>query len=447
MSTPISPRALELLQDMRDNFEQGLVPISVYNDPELSEVELDRVFNRNWVFLAHESEIPEPGDYVLRTIGEDPWIVVRDENGTIRVLLDSCRHRGAQVCRADKGNTSHFRCPYHGWTYKNSGDLAGVPHRVESYRELDLKQWGLIKAPHVDTHRGLVFACLASDAPALSEYLGGIAWYLDVHLALTEFEVLGDPHRWVVGANWKIGAENFAGDSYHTESVHRSVVEVGLFPSILLKHGAAAQGKRHISGLGGHAANLNHDVGAPEEAQFWGYPSEVTEQFDAEGMDPDQYELAKWSKLSTGTVFPNLSYLCSAFVDAPGRPPGTVLMLRQWQPRGPAAMELWSWILVPKGASEEYKERVARVATASFSPSGNFEEDDTAIWSTIARTAGSRYARSKNLKLNYQMGMPGMAEIEQDEDWRGPGVALMSDLEDGGQRTVQRRWIEEMLRP
>src|SRR3712207_439673 len=81
-------------------------------DPEVFRLELERVFSRAWLFLGHESEIPEPGDYVTRRLGLDPVIVVRGENGELSVVANTCRHRGIKLCRSDRGNASHFRCPY-----------------------------------------------------------------------------------------------------------------------------------------------------------------------------------------------------------------------------------------------------------------------------------------------------------------------------------------------
>lgn len=119
----LSPRLQNLVDTLNQCLPKGLVPVELYNDPEVHEAELNRIFTRVWVYVGHESEVPDKGDYCLRYIGEDRFIFVRDENGELRVIFDSCRHRGAQVCRADKGNASHFRCPYHGWTYKNTGRL------------------------------------------------------------------------------------------------------------------------------------------------------------------------------------------------------------------------------------------------------------------------------------------------------------------------------------
>ncbi|MDR7608689.1 MAG: Rieske 2Fe-2S domain-containing protein, partial [Armatimonadota bacterium] len=170
----------QLVGDVR----KGWIPAAIYSDPGVFEAEEERVFGRAWVFLAHESEIPEPGDYVVRRIVRDSFIVVRDEYGEVRVLANVCRHRGMQVCRAERGNASHFRCPYHGWTYRNTGDLVGVPFHEDAYggdREFPKSEFGLLSAPRVASYNGLVFASLDPGAPPLEEYLGGFRFYLDFY--------------------------------------------------------------------------------------------------------------------------------------------------------------------------------------------------------------------------------------------------------------------------
>ena len=151
------------LQRIIEDVRLGMIPAVVYSDQGLFEIERQRLFGRTWLFLAHESEIPDPGDYVVRRIVDDSFIVCRDEHGEIRVLFNMCLHRGMQVCRSELGNASHFRCPYHAWTYKNSGELAGVPFHQEAYGgEAGLRRHGtaLLSAPRVDTAAGLIFASL-----------------------------------------------------------------------------------------------------------------------------------------------------------------------------------------------------------------------------------------------------------------------------------------------
>jgi phenylpropionate dioxygenase-like ring-hydroxylating dioxygenase large terminal subunit len=110
----------QTLADVR----RGMIPAHIYNDRALFELERERIFGRAWIFVAHESEIAKPGDYVVRRVLDDSFIVVRDERNEVRAHFNMCLHRGMQVCRAEIGNASHFRCPYHGWSYRNAASAA-----------------------------------------------------------------------------------------------------------------------------------------------------------------------------------------------------------------------------------------------------------------------------------------------------------------------------------
>lgn len=431
-----------LLDRMDAALVEGRVPARIFNDPEIHRLELDRLFARAWCYIGHESEIQSPGDYCLRYIGEDPFIFVRDEDGVVRVLFDGCRHRGALVCRADKGNASHFRCSYHGWTYKNTGELIGAPAFREAYGQLDRDAWSLLPAAHVDSIHGLVFASLDPDAPPLAEYLGDMRWYLEMLFGLHPdgMEVVADPHRWIMEANWKSGADNFAGDDYHTLYLHKSMWELG---AIRIPARANMFGY-HIRAGNGHAlsCSIAPDPDDPGP-NFWGYPEEVVSRFDASRVTPEQYEFARRSRISVGTAFPNLSFLANPISPSPQHvPPVTFVTLRQWQPRGPGRMEVWSWVLVPRGVSAEFRALSYRAAAGTFSSSGTFEQDDAEPWQSIARAAGTAVARRMGLELNYQMGLGDGGASKPADDFPGPGIAYWPRYEEGVQRALYRRWLD-----
>lgn len=432
-----------LLAGMKEDLESGLIPLRIFNNREIHELELRRVFARSWLFVGHESEVPNRGDYALRYLGEDPFIFVRDNAGVIRVLFNSCRHRGAQVCRAERGNKSYFMCAYHGWTYKNNGALDGVPARQEGYRKLDLSEWGLFAAPQVASYCGLVFATLDPEAPSFEQYVGSYRWYLDIQLMLTPggMEVIGEPHRWVINANWKQGAENFAGDSSHTAIVHRSAIDTGAASNATAGAPSKAYGL-HVSDCDGHAISMRQ-VEAGSEC-FWRYPEEVVLHFSKQRLNAAQFELARRAAVHDGTVFPNFSFLHAGLTDSPEKPPAGYLSLRVWQPKGPDKTEIWNWILAPREASEEYKRRAYRVGMSTFSPSGVFEQDDAAIFPGIARSASTVFAEKKNMKLNYQMGLGQMSDTVPIGDWPGPGVATASNAGEAGLRTFHRSWYQCM---
>ena len=157
---------------------RGRVDRRIFSDPEIYGLELERVFGRSWVFLGHESQIPNPGDFVNTWIGEDPILLTRDRQGGVNALLNSCRHRGNGVERANVGNRSNFMCTYHGWTYDLKGKLITVPGYRELYHEeLELEEWGLVRVPQVESFHGLVFGSWDEGAPGLREYMGSMGGF------------------------------------------------------------------------------------------------------------------------------------------------------------------------------------------------------------------------------------------------------------------------------
>ena len=427
-----------ILEEMDQSLPEGEIPAGILSDPEIFELERERVFARSWVYIAHESEIPNPGDYVLRYIVDNRFIVVRDEEGQLRALLDICRHRGMQICRAESGNASHFRCPYHGWTYRNDGSLIGVPSQKAAYGDrLDKSQIGLEQI-RVEAYSGMIFGTLDSEAPPLEEWLGDIRWYLELITRRSPegLEVIGAPQRWVVDVNWKLASENFVGDSYHTLMTHRSMVELGVAPRDARY---AMYGEQiHIPDKG-HGSMV---IGAPPGAKlppFWGYPEEMLERARTSYPTKEQFEVARETRIMLVTVFPNLS------IHNPIRSPhhkyqGSVPMLtfRVWNPIGPGKIEIFSWFLVEKDAPEEFKQLSSWSYLRSFGISGTFEQDDAEIWTRITNGASSSLGRQH--KLNYQMG----THHEPDPDWPGPGVAYPVNFTDVNLRNFYSRWLEMM---
>lgn len=437
-----SSDADELLDEVGEQLEDRQLPISIFHDAAIYRLELERVFAESWVFVGHASEIPEPGDYRQRYIGEDPFVFVRDEDGEIRVIFNSCRHRGSKVCRSEKGNTTHFRCPYHGWTYRTTGELVGVPQRDAGWKHLDLDEKRLHEAPQVDDYHGLVFACLDPDAEPLESYLGGATWYLDLWFDFIEMEVIGDPHRWTVDADWKTPAENFAGDNYHVPSGHRSAIDVGIGSDTAT--GEEESELLAIAEVDGHSFGI-YQIKGDDPAFYWGHPPEVVETFRPERLTDEQLDVAERSGVSLGNLFPNLSFIHLGGTNDPAKESVGTMCLRQWQPKGPGELEVWNWILAPADAPEAYKERVYESGMGTFSLSGNFEADDIAIWGGIAESAGGVFARQTGATTDFTMGEFDGAPVERDESFPGPGeVYLNGGLTDENQLTFYRAWHRAM---
>jgi phenylpropionate dioxygenase-like ring-hydroxylating dioxygenase large terminal subunit len=198
------------------DLERGLINRRLFSDPEIYRLELERIFGRCWLYLAHESQIPNPGDFVTATMGAEPVIVCRTPDGNISGLINSCRHRGNKVCRADSGNAKSFLCTYHGWTYSTDGALIGVPGHKEVYHgELERADWGLVRVAQVDSYNGMIFGTFAADAPTLDEYLGDMRWGLDLLFAQGDLVAVPGIARWRMNVNWKFASDNAIGDMYH----------------------------------------------------------------------------------------------------------------------------------------------------------------------------------------------------------------------------------------
>ncbi|WP_034455521.1 Rieske 2Fe-2S domain-containing protein [Buttiauxella noackiae] len=197
---------------------------NIFIDEQLFELEMKHIFEGGWVYLAHESQIPEPGDYFTLTLGRQPVIITRDKKSELHGLINSCAHRGAMLCRRKAGNKSSFTCPFHGWTFSNNGKLlkakdesvGGYPENFKQHGSHDLK-----KLPRFESYRGFLFGSLSEDVMPLNDYLGETLKIIDliVDQAPDGLEVLQGASSYIYEGNWKLGAENGA-DGYHVSVVH-----------------------------------------------------------------------------------------------------------------------------------------------------------------------------------------------------------------------------------
>jgi phenylpropionate dioxygenase-like ring-hydroxylating dioxygenase large terminal subunit len=442
------------MSEHREVFEhvrQGMIPAHIYNDQAIYDLEKERLFSRTWMFVAHESEIPEPGDYVVRRVLEDSFIVARDDQGAVQVSFNMCLHRGMQLCRAEMGNASHFRCPYHGWSYRNDGRLVGLPFHQDAYGGEDgftRKGQKLLPAPALDSYNGMIFISLDPDAAPLLDYLGDYTFYLDYYTRQSPSGIeLRGPQRWRINANWKIGAENFAGDIYHTPQTHTSVVEIGLFRE--------PKGEKRKDGTTFHAGNgygttYKLPPGTLEEKlRYVGYPDSMIENMKAMWSE-DQLAMIGTNEfmMSASTVFPNMSFVHNwpRVEDSDDVVP--FISIRQWQPISENETEVLSWFAVDKEAPEEFKELSYKAYLMCFGSTGMFEQDDVENWVSLTNTAAGPMAR--RLLLNSRMGLlPDGATTNpllSHEEFAGPGQVRVGYGE-YNQRHLLETWADYLERP
>jgi benzoate/toluate 1,2-dioxygenase alpha subunit len=370
-----------LIVDEADTFE---VHTDVYTQPDVFRAEMQNIFERTWVYVAHESQLPKVGDYKTAAIGTQPVIVSRHEDGQVYVLLNRCRHRASVVCRDDVGHSNFFRCPYHNWSYANNGALVGMAQANGYPADFDKSRWGLHRAPRVASYRGLIFASLAADGPSLAEYLAPIRKYVDWwfdRAPTGTITVLPKPHKYPYPGNWKWQAEN-GHDGYHGNYVHES------WQRLLERAGEGAVKDVRKFRAGGCTRGFAHGHGLLERpgglspASSWTgrmmerYPEYATalrRRFTDDGID----EISARRNIF---VFPNL-YLFDT-------------QLRVINPVAVDKTEVHLYVYALDGAPAELNEGRYRAHERFYGPSGFGSPDDVEIFvcnQTGVQAAGVDY--------------------------------------------------------
>ncbi|WP_217567272.1 Rieske 2Fe-2S domain-containing protein [Streptomyces sp. GbtcB7] len=351
---------------------------TLYTDPALFEREMDRVFHRTWVWVAHESEIAKAGDFKTAWVGRRPVIVSRDRRGGINVLLNRCRHRGASVCETPKGNGNGFTCPYHAWSYALDGTLRGIPY-PEGYEDVVEKKDLPLQRLKVGTYAGMVFASFSEDIEPLEDFLGGARLWIDRFMkqgAGYPIKVQGE-HRFRFNGNWKIQLENTT-DWYHFPIVHRSWMssvdaETASMLSIMTDDTAVthALGNGHSVSVSvaGHV-DLDVDDGTEKLQDRFGH---IVEELSKE-MPPERVRRIVRSLHGAGfnlNLFPNVAMSMSFF--------------RVLRPISVAETEIRHVALGLDGGPEIVNRERLRIHEHFQGPFGFGSPDDAEAWNRVQR--------------------------------------------------------------
>jgi phenylpropionate dioxygenase-like ring-hydroxylating dioxygenase large terminal subunit len=344
------------------------------------------------------------------------------------------------VCRYDSGNTASFTCPYHAWSYDLDGKLTGVPRSAEGYGDaLNRTEWGLIRA-RVAVFYGSIWATFNQKAPAFDEYLGETSLYLRDLLQGPDgeddgYEVIGGILKWRIPCNWKFGAENFSGDTYHGFS-HRSVDRLGISLS-------GKKGRHAFAGLAapyvylsiadpkrGHTFRANlYKEAAPYES-MWGMLSEVDDYYRL-AHEKRQRRLGDRARLYLrgGIIFPGMHF------NAGGRE-----TIGVWMPAGPSETEVWRWMFVPKNAPEIVKDSLRHYYLRYAGPGGMTEQDDMENWTAAHR--GTQGVIARQFPFNYQLARG--REKPAPEAWLGKELVVTEGVSEHNQRTFYEAWARLM---
>lgn len=200
----------------------------VYTDPDIFELEMERIYGHAWIYVGHESQVPGTGDYLATWLGDQHVIMVRAADGKVHVVYNRCPHKGAMLVTEDSGNVGKFfRCSYHAWTFKLDGSHLALPLKnglegtCYSPGNPDFSMRALAR---VDSYRGFVFASQAATGPSLEDFLGGVASSIDNlcdRSPVGEVEVAGGIFRVMQQSNWKVFYENLH-DTMHARVTHES---------------------------------------------------------------------------------------------------------------------------------------------------------------------------------------------------------------------------------
>ena len=421
-SNPISE-----LQDMV-NLQDGQLDRRIFWEEWIYQLELERLFARSWLFVAHESQIPKPGDFLTTYMGQDNVIVARHKSGAVHVFTNSCTHRGNRICFADRGNSRQFNCNYHGWAFGTDGSLMGM-HEEDHYEGwIDKSKWGLQNA-RVETYKGLIFACFDDDAPGLEDFLGDFRWYMDIVLDQTDegTEFIGGTVKNMFTANWKFGAENFIGDSLHVGWTHDSGTKAmtagdsvpEYMPVDPQSFHANANGHGWEGGLDGIGTLGIIGKGNPELITYF-----ETQRNDMAKRLGDLRARKIYGSVISSTIFPNFSFL-----------PG-INTMRTWLPKGPRQFELRAWTVVNKNMPDSIRDIIQNACMASFSPSGLFEMDDGENWENA--TTSNEGVVTRKQKLHY--GLRTGTSRRDDPDL--PGNISRPMYSDVNQLAFYQRWMD-----
>lgn len=368
---------------VRDDRENSLFRVhrSALTSPAVYELEYRRIFEKCWLYLGHESEIPRPGDFLTRVLAGRPLILCRDQEGNLQVLINSCMHRGAEVCRDARGNTKTFRCFYHAWTYDTSGALVAVPDAEGYPRSFRQDELGLRRPARVDSYRGFVFVSFNPVVAGLPDYLSEATHYLDLIADQSPdgMVVVEGTHDYSIDANWKLLIENSL-DGYHLVPLHKTYFayqktvgdgRIGKRPTRALDLGNGHAVIRDRGPWGRPVARWVPSFGDAAKERIERRYEQLVEAFGAERAEQiaeDDCNLL---------IFPNL-----VINDIMG------VVVRTIWPTAPDHMQVRAWALTPAGDPE-----LRGIATNSFvsflGPGGFATPDDMEALESCQRGFGS----------------------------------------------------------
>ncbi|HLG70310.1 MAG TPA: aromatic ring-hydroxylating dioxygenase subunit alpha [Chloroflexota bacterium] len=373
---------MHLSELIRDEPERGLFRVhrSSMTSREIFQLEQERIFSRSWLYLAHDSELRQAGEYRRKTMAGRPVFIVRGRDGRVRAFMNTCTHRGALVCRQDQGAAETFQCFYHGWTFNNQGELVGIPDQSGYSECFDRVERGLTPVPRLESYRGMWFVSFQPDIDDLVTYLGDLRECIDLTVDSAEllggWEVVPGNAKYTIRANWKLLVENSL-DGYHLPTVHHTYIDYmdrrleAAGSSRLLENQRIGHSSNGVSYARGHGGFLHFSAGRTiaNSSPLWS-PEAQAEVADIRRRLIERYGQDRGTEMADRSrhliIFPNLLFQDSH----------TGMRFRQVWPVAPDAVEVLQTDLVPRDESAELRAYRLEWSRAFLGPGGLATPDD-----------------------------------------------------------------------
>ncbi len=426
-----------------DDSEAGVFRVNrrIFTDDDVFELEMKHIFEGNWVYLAHDSQIPNPGDYFTTHIGRQPVVITRDKDGRLHCLINACAHRGAMICRRKTDNRMTLTCPFHGWTFRNDGKLLKVKDPDEAGYPQTFNVGGshdMTRVARFDDYRGFLFASLNPDVVGLAEHLGDAAKVLDmlVDQSPDGVEVLRGSSTYVYDGNWKVQAENGA-DGYHVTATHWNY--------------AATTTRRTVGQSTNDTKTLDAGSWGKSGGGYWSFPHGHLCLWTW-AANPEDRPL--WDRLDT---------LKSTFGDAKGEfmvkgsrnlclYPNVYVMdqfstqIRHFRPIAPDRTEVTIYCIAPKGEAAAARAKRIRQYEDFFNASGMATPDDLEEFRSCQVTFRARAAKWNDLSRGAAHRLPGPDEVAASLAMHGVISAGIKNEDEGLYPVQHGFWLESMRR-
>jgi benzoate/toluate 1,2-dioxygenase alpha subunit len=372
-----------LQAQMLDIPEQGRFGVSrsAFTDPDIFERELKRVFEGGWVYLAHESQLPGPGDFLVTPIGRRSILLTRAKDGRIGAFYNACAHRGGALCSTERGNKKALVCPYHGWAYDLNGKNINIKERESGgySAQFSNQSHDLTPIAHLGNYRGFLFGSLNAEVQALKEQLGAAAGFIDLLADQSPegLEVLKGSATYRYRGNWKLQAENGV-DGYHFDRVHQNYIRVLQHRSQRAQQSGQAEkvragfdARRWAEDTGWYDLGNGHtliwlNIIAPESRPLWERREEITARIGGERAD---WLLRRQRNLA---LFPNVQLMDQ-----------NSTQIRVIRPLAVDLTEVKIYCFAPRGESAAARERRIRQYEDFFNASGMATPDDLTVFEAV----------------------------------------------------------------